>query len=101
MPFYRFRIHGTGNIRNGIVGFYTTRWCWAPDQEGAAAKALRIVRKDVERRRMGTLSSLKVEKGQRISVFEIPKAPNRGYTFYDTGGESEARAIEEEASPSP
>jgi len=83
------------------VGFYTTRWCWARDQESGAAKAIKIVRKDVERQRLGPLSSLKVEQGWRISVFEIPKAPNRGCTFYGAGSESEAKAIEEKASPSP
>jgi hypothetical protein len=98
MPFYRFRIHGSGNVRNGIAGFYTTRWCWASDQESAAEKAIRIVRKDVERQRLGTISSLEVEEVWRISIFEIPKAPNRGYTFYGDGSESEARDVEAEAS---
>jgi hypothetical protein len=98
MPFYRFRIHGSGNVRNGIVGFYTTRWCWASDQESAAAKAIETVRKDIERQRFGTISSLKVEEGCHIGVFEIPKAPNRGYTFYGDGSESEARDVEAEAS---
>ena len=101
MPFFRFRIHGDGNLPNGIEGFYTTRWCWASNQDRAAAKALGIVRKEVEKRQLGTLSLLEVEDGWRISVFEILKAPNLGYTFYGTGGESEARGIEEEASPSP
>ena len=89
MPFYRFRIHGTGNLRNGMEGFYTTRWCWAPDQESAAAKAIRIVRKDAESQHLGTISSLEVEEGWRISVFEISKAPNRGYTLYGPGDENE------------
>ena len=72
-----------------MEGFYTTRWCWAPDQETAAAKAMRIVCKDVEKQQLGTLSSLEVEEDWRITVFEIRKAPNRGYTLYGPENETE------------
>jgi hypothetical protein len=72
MPFYRFTIHGDGKLLNDVAGFYTTRWCWGRNQEIAAAKALKIIRKDIETRRLGTIASLEVEEGWRITPFDIP-----------------------------
>lgn len=79
MPFYRFIIHGRGPLTNGALGFFTTRWCWAPNPDKAAEKALRLVRKDWE----PETPVLEVDKGWHISFFDIWKGPNRGHTFYD------------------
>jgi len=95
MPFYRFIMHGDGNLVNGIKGFYTTRWCWASDQQNATSKALRIVRQDIERQRLGTITSLEIEEGWRITPFDIRKAPNRGYTFYIAEDEPDEQRVED------
>ena len=82
-------------MANGIVSFYTTRWCWARNQEAAAARALKIIRRDIEIRRLGTIASLEVEEGWHITPFDIPKAPNRGYTFYTGEDEQDGKRVEE------
>jgi len=84
MPLYRFIIHGRIAGENAPAGFYTTRWCRAGDQENAAKKAFDIVRRDLNKRVPNwRISDLEVEKSCRIGFWEIWRAPNRGFTFYD------------------
>jgi len=78
MPLYKFIIHGRMADETG--GFYTTRWCRAPDEPSAAHKAMKIVRDGWE----GPLiHALEIEEGWRIRFWEIPWTTNRGSTFYE------------------
>jgi len=84
MPLYRFIIRGRIAGENAPAGFYTTRWCRARDQEGAVQRAFDIVRADLNRQSPSwTISDLEAEDSWRIRFWEIGRAPNRGYTFYD------------------
>lgn len=87
MPFYRFIIHGRGEIAQDIIGFYTTRWAWGPTPKDAADKAIRQVSdawetgQYAEIKRSGTIS-LEVDEWWQIKPWHIWKGPNRGHTFY-------------------
>jgi hypothetical protein len=82
MPRYRFVVHGQGDFENGVTGFYATRSCLARNLENAAAKVLTMLRKECERRRLGTITSLEVEESWRVGACETRKSSDRGFTFY-------------------
>lgn len=77
MPIYRFIIHG--RMADDSGGFYTTRWCRAPDEGAAAQRAMKIVCNEWEG---PPIHALQIDEGRRISFWEIWNAPNRGCTFY-------------------
>jgi hypothetical protein len=89
MPFYRFIIHGRGDIANGVIGFYATRWSWGPTPRDAADKALKQVSRDWEAggsaalKRSGTIV-LEVDEWCQIRLWHIWSVPNRGHTFYSS-----------------
>jgi hypothetical protein len=89
MPRYRFVVHGQGDFANGVKGFYAARSCLASNQESAAARVLTMLRKECERRRLGTVSSLEVEEAWRISAFEARKPSDRGFTLYTDENEQD------------
>jgi hypothetical protein len=89
MPFYRFMIHGRGDIVDDVIGFYTTRWCWERTPRTAADKALKLVSDEWETgkssslKRGGTIK-LEIEEWWPIWPWQIWSAPNRGHTFYSS-----------------
>jgi hypothetical protein len=97
MPFFRFLIHGHGEIAEGIAGFYTTKWCYAATREQAAAKALGYVRSEWDTGEYAKLKrgplSLEIEEATRISPLAIWKAANKGHTFYRADDESDVAAV--------
>ena len=91
MPFYRFLLHGSGQIAlapgRRCAGSYTTRWAFAPNEKLAAAKAIRSVRRewlngDLKGRCDGGAPEVTIEEGYPIAAHQIGEAPNKGYTFY-------------------
>jgi hypothetical protein len=82
MPFYRFLIHGEGEFRDGIKGFYATRCSRGANQETAAAQVMEIVRSDCEKLKLGQIAFLEVEETWSVNASEIDKPFDRGFTFY-------------------
>jgi hypothetical protein len=91
MAAYKVRINGEGGLgreRKGWfgrtefrpIGFFTTRFVMAPDEQSAAQKALTLVRKDAdpltEPHAPWTLTAVSVEQVAETLVQEV-----RGFTF--------------------
>jgi len=87
MPLYRMIIHGQGKFTDGIVGFYTARWCCAATEDLAIEKIQRRLNKEwtvgkSARMNQGGPIDLEVEQIWQIGFLEIFATSNRGYTFY-------------------
>jgi hypothetical protein len=102
MPFYRFIIQGEGKLRDGVTGFFTTRWCRASDLDRAAQKALQMVAEDCRKEGLQTSGQgphLEIVEGRAIGFFDVWKGSNKGSVFYrDPETEAAAKEIEFEAS---
>lgn len=70
------------------AGFYCHRFVLAPDEEGAAEKAFRRVRDNLDKQ-TGWLSEgaanlqLEAEEVDEAPVHKLLKPDNRGHTFYE------------------
>jgi len=79
MPLYRSVLHGRATLPEGPGGFFTTRWCWAQNENSATHRMQRIVR---EKWTGPTIETLEIDSIWRIRFRDIWRAPNRGSTFY-------------------
>ncbi|MBV9990477.1 MAG: hypothetical protein JOZ72_04215 [Alphaproteobacteria bacterium] len=80
MPLYQFIIHGRMADETG--GFYTTRWCRAPDERAAVQQAMKMVHQSWHG---PPIHALEVEEGRRIRFWDIRSWTNHGSTFYFDG----------------
>jgi hypothetical protein len=89
VPFYSFLIHARLEPLTGIVGFYTTRSAYRPDEAVAETKVLRSLRKVWKKKSasLGKIAEIEVEEHWRVSVSDAYARWNSGYTFYREGEE--------------